>query len=150
LNAPLVLLVSGPAAGGIRGHLEALARGLPPREWRVAAALPPAVRLEAPIPRLPLDLGDRPRPLADARALLSLRAAAASLRPDLVHAHGVKAGLLALAAGLRAPVVVTFHNLWRGGLLTLPARLLLPRAAALVAVSGAVAGSLAAGGARSA
>jgi glycosyltransferase involved in cell wall biosynthesis len=59
----------------------------------------------------------------------------------VIHAHGVKAALLTLLqplTGENSPVVVTFHNLWQGGALTLPLRLLMRRAAAGVAVSEAV------------
>jgi glycosyltransferase involved in cell wall biosynthesis len=51
--------------------------------------------------------------------------------------------LAALPSG-RPPVVVTFHNLWHGGPLTLPLRLLAPGAASAIAVSSAVRDRLAA------
>ncbi len=50
-------------------------------------------------------------PVADARAVLALRRAVAGA--DLVHAHGLRAGLVAAAAvrpGVRRPLVVTLHN----------------------------------------
>jgi glycosyltransferase involved in cell wall biosynthesis len=52
-------------------------------------------------------------PVADARAVLQLRRAIAGA--DLVHAHGLRAGLVAAAARLRAgggrpPLVLTLHN----------------------------------------
>lgn len=141
-----VLLVCGPAVGGMRRHLEALAAGLPARGLEVAVAAPAAVPLSLPVPRYALELGDRPRPAADLAAARALRQAVDVWKPSLVHAHGVKAALLALASlpPDRPPVVVTFHNLWHGGPLTLPLRLLAPRAAAAVAVSRAVGERLAA------
>jgi glycosyltransferase involved in cell wall biosynthesis len=51
-------------------------------------------------------------PLADARAVAGLRAAAGDA--DVVHAHGLRAGLVAALArrlgGARVPLVVTLHN----------------------------------------
>jgi glycosyltransferase involved in cell wall biosynthesis len=145
-----VLLVCGPAAGGMRRHLEALAAGLPARGYQVAVAAPAAVSVAAPVPRFGLELGDRPRPVSDLGALRALRRWVSEWQPDLVHAHGVKAALLTLAAlpSGRTPVVVTFHNLWHGGPLTLPLRLLAPGAASAIAVSSAVRDRLAAYGVR--
>jgi glycosyltransferase involved in cell wall biosynthesis len=79
------------------------------------------------------------------RALQQLRQAAATWQPDLIHAHGVKAALISLLAFpfARPPVIVTYHNRWLGGPLTLPLRLLAPRARASIAVSEAVRRSLA-------
>src|SRR5262249_32649698 len=121
----------------MRRHLEALATGLPPRGLRIAAAVPSAVGLGAPIERFHLELGDRPRPASDLSSLHALRRIARDWRPEIVHAHGVKAALLTLSAFRRGqpPAVVTFHNLWQGGPLTLPLRLVSHRAAAAIAVS---------------
>lgn len=135
-----VLLVCGPAVGGMRRHLESLAAGLPARGFAAAVAAPAMLTLETPVPRFEVQLGDRPRPASDLGALVGLRRAVREWRPALVHAHGVKAALLALGSPLpgRPPVVITFHNLWHGGPLTLPLRLVTLRAAAVVAVSEAV------------
>jgi glycosyltransferase involved in cell wall biosynthesis len=135
-----VLLVSGPVAGGMRRHLEALVSGLLPRGYDVAVATPATVELEPLVAWFPFELGERPRPFADTQALRSLRAAVREWRPEVVHAHGVKAALLALALPLpgRPHVLVTFHNLWHGGPLTLPLRWLASRAAAIIVVSEAV------------
>lgn len=85
-----------------------------------------------------VELGDRPRPPQDLGALLSLRRAMREFRPQLVHAHGVKAALLALLLPSRIPIVVTLHNIWHGGALTTLLRRLLPKAAVTVCVSVAV------------
>jgi glycosyltransferase involved in cell wall biosynthesis len=144
-----VLLVSGPASGGIRRHLEELAEYLPAYQFEPALAAPASLPLRAVLPRFGVEIGDRLRPTRDLLALGALRGAVSEWRPDLVHAHGVKAALLALLLPLprRPPVLVTFHNLWRGGPLTHPLRRLAPRAVA-VAVSAAVRDSLAAAGVR--
>jgi L-malate glycosyltransferase len=149
MNNARILLVSGPAAGGMRRHLEALAERLPGWGSQVALAAPKAIGLTLPGGRFDLDLGDRPRPGPDLGALLALRGIVREWRPALVHAHGVKAALLALLALPQGiPVVVTFHNMWHGGPLTYPLRLLAPRAAAAIAVSSAVGNRLAAWGIR--
>lgn len=145
-----MLLVCGPAVGGMRRHVESLAAGLPGRGFEVAVAAPTAMELGPATARFGLELGDRPRPASDLGALWELRQAVRDWRPALIHAHGVKAALLALGARLPRcpPVVVTFHNLWHGGPLTLPLRLVTQRAAAAVAVSEAVRERLAAHGIR--
>jgi glycosyltransferase involved in cell wall biosynthesis len=141
-----VLQVSGPAAGGMRRHVIGLTEGLPAYGWEVATAAPEGVRTSAAGVGFQLALGDRPRPASDLRAIRSLREVIRDWAPVLVHAHGVKAALVTLLARPAAgpPVVVTFHNLWPGGALTLPLRLLAPRAAAAIAVSEAVRERLAA------
>lgn len=145
-----VLLVSGPAAGGLRRHVDLLAERLPPLGYEVAVAAPDALRLEAEVPRFAVELGDRPRPARDLEALRALRRAAREWKPDLIHCHGAKAALLGLAAlgWSRTPVMVTFHNLWGGGPLTAPLRALLPFAAWSICVSQAVRDSLARSGMR--
>lgn len=139
-----VLLVSGPASGGIRRHLDTLAAGLQGEGMRVALAAPEAFDSAADLVRFDLMLGPGPRPAAALKDLLTLRRAAAQWEPHLVHAHGLKAGLLSLLAfaGGPLPVVITFHNLRGGGAMQPLLRLLIPRAAAAVAVSEAVRESL--------
>src|SRR5690606_34353140 len=47
---------------------------------------------------------------SDARAIGALRRAIAAAGPDVVHAHGLRAGLVAALARPRCPLVVTLHN----------------------------------------
>ncbi|MGV3720138.1 MAG: glycosyltransferase family 4 protein [Actinomycetota bacterium] len=138
-----ILLVSGPASGGLKRHVETLAARLPQWGYHVAGAAPKGV-FSPGVRYFPLDLGDRPRPLADLAAVRQIRRAAKSWQPDLIHAHGIKAALLSLLAFPQAPppVLVTYHNLWRGGPLTFPLRMLAPRSAGAIAVSDAVRDSL--------
>jgi glycosyltransferase involved in cell wall biosynthesis len=143
-----ILMVSGPAVGGIRRHLRTLCAALPAHGAEVAVAAPASLEVDAPHGRFLLALGDAPRPTRDLRALLALRRAVAAWRPDVIHSHGLKAALLTLMASPGPPVVVTCHNLPRGGPLALPLRLLAPRSAALVSVSQAVQARLAALGIR--
>lgn len=136
----LVLLVTGPAIGGIRGHVRTLARLLPGSGWRVIAAGP-----EEPIEEcehVALDLTDRIRPLRDAKALLRLRALIAERRPAIVHAHGARAALFCAASAPPARLLITAHNIWRGGPLTIPLAMALRRAVAVTSVSEAAARSL--------
>jgi glycosyltransferase involved in cell wall biosynthesis len=60
----------------------------------------------------PVEISAGTAPIADARAVAALRRATADA--DLVHAHGLRAGLVAAAArrlsGARTPLVLTLHN----------------------------------------
>jgi glycosyltransferase involved in cell wall biosynthesis len=62
-----------------------------------------------------LDIADRPRPARDLSAVRRLRGLLRRSAPDVVHAHGLRAGAVtALALGRRRPgrrpLVVTVHN----------------------------------------
>ena len=61
-------------------------------------------------------MSDRPRPLADLRAVSTL--GELLRQADVVHAHGLRAGALACLAALGSdvPVVVTLHNAAPSGL----------------------------------
>jgi glycosyltransferase involved in cell wall biosynthesis len=65
---------------------------------------------------LAVDIGDQPRPSRDAAAIVRLRADLAGRQPDIVHAHGVRAGALAALAIAtlqrhgRPALAVTVHN----------------------------------------
>ncbi|QFG26769.1 glycosyltransferase family 4 protein [Actinomadura sp. WMMB 499] len=120
-----VALVLGTAAGGVGRHVRSVAAGLADRGARVVVCGPaetgdrfgfagPGVRFAE------VDLGDRPRPLRDAKAVGRLRALLRGA--DVVHAHGLRAGAFAAAACARPapgplrisrggpPLVVTLHN----------------------------------------
>lgn len=84
--------------------------------------------------------GRRPRDVA--QTVRTLRAAFAASPPALVHAHNVKAALVArLASGRRAPVLVTLHGV-PAGELRLATRILRHCADHVVAVSSHVAAQL--------
>jgi glycosyltransferase involved in cell wall biosynthesis len=65
----------------------------------------------------PVEIAAGLAPVADARAVAALRGLLAGA--DLVHAHGLRAGLVVAAArrlsGLRIPLVLTLHNALPGG-----------------------------------
>ena len=114
VHAPLrVLMIVGPAAGGIGAHAASLVRGLTDEGWQVVVAT-------AALTAARFDLGAHVevawpgrRPMAALRALLRLRRLASGA--DVVHAQGHQAGLVALAvtacSGRGAPpVVISWHN----------------------------------------
>ncbi|NHA67793.1 glycosyltransferase family 4 protein [Phycicoccus flavus] len=109
-----VLLVLGTSAGGVGKHVQGLARLLSGAGHDVVVAGPPAVADTLDLPGLvavvPVPVGARPHPVHDARALATLSAVARGA--DVVHAHGLRAGALAVLAAARGgvPVVVTVHN----------------------------------------
>lgn len=143
-----VLLVSGPASGGLRRHLQLLCDHLPARGVVLELAAPASLRLQGQVPVFALDIGDRPRPRSDLGALMQLLRRVRQVRPAIIHAHGVKAALLSLVAARLIPrkkrprLVVTFHNLWNGGPLTPVLQRLLPGADAVIGVSQAVLAAL--------
>ena len=111
--ARTVLQLLGPSTGGIRRHVGALAAALEARGWRVVTAGPEGVLdgirpVDVTVP-IPSSL----QPIGLTKALGRLRRGQAGA--DVVHAHGLKAGWLAVVSGRfrrhRPPVVVTVHNL---------------------------------------
>jgi glycosyltransferase involved in cell wall biosynthesis len=103
--ADRALLVLGPSAGGIRRHVAVLRDGLRDLGWQVVVAGPAGVLdglggVEHEVP-----IGTSP--VAVARSARTLRTLARDA--DVVHAHGLKAGLCAAASGAR-PRLMTVHN----------------------------------------
>jgi glycosyltransferase involved in cell wall biosynthesis len=117
-----VAFVAGIAAGGTGAHVAALARGCREAGLTVSVLAPPGtLRLltsgsAAPGPAVPLRMGTGPRPDRDGATVARLRGWLAAWQPDVVHAHGVRAGALsAIAIALlrraaRPCLVVTVHN----------------------------------------
>ncbi len=105
--SPSVIELSGPAVGGIRVHVAELTRRLRARGFQVKVAGP--IGLLGTLGQV----DDR----VDVPAGLSLRGlwrASRELRAvegDVIHAHGLKAGWVAVTARPRRPVVLTLHNL---------------------------------------
>ncbi|MGQ0830369.1 MAG: glycosyltransferase family 4 protein [Microthrixaceae bacterium] len=105
-----VLELLGPSTGGIRRHVGQLATSLPALGWRVAVAGPAALEAGSDLPALlpvPVPLGSNPT--AVPRAVAALRRHARDV--DLIHAHGLKAGWVAVLARTGTPIVLTVHNL---------------------------------------
>lgn len=117
-----VLQLLGPSSGGIRTHVAELTRRLRGRGWSVDVACPAGVMADL--------LGDRDHdhdhdkgvhtvtvsdtwgPLAVWRARRQLRPLMAGV--SVVHAHGLKAALVAETIRQRPPLVLTIHNLVSG------------------------------------
>lgn len=129
-----IVQLSGSSAGGVGRHVREVA-GLLAAGGRRPGTLPsptpsdevlvagPAEVLAPLVPQRGLrtavvDITDRPRP-GDVRAALRVRRLVAGA--DVVHAHGLRAGALAVLAllgldgGTRPALVVTVHNLPVGG-----------------------------------
>src|SRR5690242_1046970 len=106
-----VLLVTGPAAGGIRVHLWQLLTCLSALGVEALMAAPPSVVCPPGTCRAQLPIGERLDPLRDLRQVARLTRLRQEWRADVVHAHGYKAAMLASVAGTQ-PLVTTLHNLW--------------------------------------
>ena len=105
-----VAIVLGEVAGGVLAHVRSVAGGLIDTGHTVEVAAPAGV-LDAlaidGVRRVPVRIGVRPDPRADAATVRLLR----GLRDaDVVHAHGVRAGALTALARTGRPVVTTLHN----------------------------------------
>lgn len=121
-----IAYVLGTSGGGTGAHVAMLAEGCAGQVAAVAAYGPAAAgRRFFPGGRItfvPVEIADRPRPVRDAAAVLRLRHLLGRGRPDVVHAHGLRAGALAaLALALPPPrrsgpprprpaLLVTVHN----------------------------------------
>ena len=102
-----VLELLGPSSGGIRAHVAALSGRLEANGWIPEIAGPEGVMDQlwsgvkvVPVPNS-ISGADLPRAVAACRSL--------ARHHDVVHAHGLKAALVAKLAG-GAPLVVTVHN----------------------------------------
>lgn len=120
-----VLQVLGTSTGGIGAHVRDLSRGLVGQGSKVTVAGPAATEdrfaftsVGAGFVTVDIAAGGE---LSSARAVGVLRRLLAENTPDVVHAHGLRAGLVAAwsmrGRGQRRPLVVTLHNaVLRGGL----------------------------------
>jgi glycosyltransferase involved in cell wall biosynthesis len=120
-----VAFVLGTSTGGTARHVRMLAGGAAARGVTVEVFGPArtdedfAFSALAGVEFTPVEIADRPRVRRDLRAIRRLRQLAAAWRPDVVHAHGLRAGALtAIALALVRPtvyqprpaLVVTVHN----------------------------------------
>ena len=140
-----VAYVLGTTAGGTGPHVAMLARGCAGRGMAVQVFgpaetgqrfFPASAAPDGPPGFVVVDIADRPRPAHDLAAVLRLRRLLRGWAPDIVHAHGLRAGgLTALAltgpAGRRKPALaVTVHNAPPAGGMTGLAYAVLERIAA--------------------
>ncbi|WP_309237926.1 glycosyltransferase, partial [Streptomyces albidus (ex Kaewkla and Franco 2022)] len=121
---PHAVQVVDGASAGTGAHVRSLAEGLVARGLRVTVCAPPSAEATYGFTGVgahfaPAPAGAEPEAVAALRRLCS--------DADLVHAHGVRAGLLALTALTvsgrrhRVPLVVTWHH--RGNAAGMRARL---------------------------
>ena len=122
-----VAFVLGTSTGGIARHVRMLAAGCAARgvaaevfgpaqtgrDFGFSDTDPGQIRFTA------VEIADRPRVRGDLRAIARLRRLLAAWRPDVVHAHGLRAGALAAIAvafirptahDKKPALVVTVHN----------------------------------------
>lgn len=138
-----VLELSAQAAGGVRAHIRQVSQLLAKDGHQVLLAGPSNVISPAPgavgggcLRTYQIDIGARPSG-ADLKALRQLKQLATTAQ--VIHAHGLRAGALAVLAVKRLPaakrprVVVTLHNLPVGSASTR----LVGKALQLVVVKGA-------------
>ena len=127
-----MLLVLATSTGGVGRHVQSLATGLVERGFAVTVAGPAATGRVFAFPAyVQVEIGAGPHPVRDLRAVLALRRLAAAA--DLVHAHGLRAGGLAVLG--RGPVVSTWHNTVDGRLGAALERLVARRADVVLAAS---------------
>ena len=130
-----VAFVLGTSTGGTARHVRMLAGGVAARGVTAQVFGPAqtgrdfgfADRADGQVSFTPVEIADRPRVRHDLRAIRRLRRLIAAWRPDVVHAHGLRAGALtAIALAFVRPtvydpkpaLVVTVHNAPAGGGLT--------------------------------
>jgi glycosyltransferase involved in cell wall biosynthesis len=104
-----VVELMGPAEGGIRTHVRELTARLRAQGAEVAVAGPAGALGDDPVDHVV----DVPAGL-DAVGLLTARRQLAGVPGDVVHAHGLKAGWVAVTSRPRRPVVLTAHNVVLG------------------------------------
>jgi glycosyltransferase involved in cell wall biosynthesis len=125
---PRIAYVLGTTAGGTGTHVAMLAQGCAARGMAVRVFGPaetgrryfpglqdPAAGRTGGAPGQPprftaVAIGDRPRPGRDLAAVLRLRRLLRDWSPDVVHAHGLRAGAFAALAGSPGALAVTVHN----------------------------------------
>jgi len=108
-----VLQVLGRSAGGIARHVAHITEALDGDGLSVDVAGPTDLPVAMPKPIIPFDIPDGPR--GHARAVRRLRSYLHQGDYDVVHAHGLRAGIDAALAARRAnqPSLLTVHNLVR-------------------------------------
>ncbi|MGN6301510.1 MAG: glycosyltransferase family 4 protein [Angustibacter sp.] len=112
---PRVLLLLGTSGGGVGRHVRALAASLVEAGAEVHVAAPAAVEEEfdfvgAGAGFTAVEIRERPHPRGDLKVVGTISRLAEDA--DVVHAHGLRAGGLAVLALRRSsvPLAVTLHN----------------------------------------
>jgi hypothetical protein len=102
-----LLMVVRPSEGGAFGHVARLSSELVRRGHQVAICGPHKSRvdLDPGVELIFVEMGQPIRPVHDARALARLARVVRNWRPDLIHVHGSKAGVLGRLARFANPAV---------------------------------------------
>lgn len=125
-----VLLVLATSTGGVGRHVASLAAGLEALGHDVTVAGPASSRAVVDRPSYEVvEIGSAPHPGRDAVAVARLRVLAREA--DVVHAHGLRAGALAVLTP--RPVVVTLHNAVTGRVAAVLERLVAHRSRVVLA-----------------
>ena len=126
MTAQRIAYVIGTTTGGTGRHVAMLAEGCAARGLSVTVFGPAGTKsLFRAVPFGAVDIGSRPRPARDAAAVRRLRGLLADFAPDVVHAHGLRAGAAAALAlrrtgrGRRPALQVTVHNAAPAGIASL-------------------------------
>jgi glycosyltransferase involved in cell wall biosynthesis len=109
VTAPVIELV-GPAVGGIRAHVIELTRRLRRDDVEVVVAGPRGVLGTEVGVDVDVDVPRGASPTGLLRARRQLATALADSGAEVVHAHGLKAGWVAVTSRPRPRVVLTAHN----------------------------------------
>lgn len=109
-----VALVLASSTGGVGQHVVSLVRGLVAAGCRVLVCGPAATDEQfgftpAGADFHPVEIPASPGP-QDSGAVRALRRVLAASDADVVHAHGLRAGLVAALARPSVPLIVTLHN----------------------------------------
>ena len=113
-----VAFVVRPAEGGMKTHLLALLAGLDTTRFTPVVLCPQGTPIYKDVERtgvrvIPLNIVDGLKPISDVKAALALRKILKELKPDIVHIHGAKAGLVgryAVMSKRRPKVILTYHS----------------------------------------
>jgi glycosyltransferase involved in cell wall biosynthesis len=110
-----VLLLLGTSGGGVARHVRGLAASLVQAGHAVTVAGPRQTEADFHFTGVgasfvAIEMRDRPQPLKDVRAVRAVRDLTGHV--DVVHAHGLRAGGIAVLAlrRSRVPLAVTLHN----------------------------------------
>jgi glycosyltransferase involved in cell wall biosynthesis len=108
-----------PAEGGIKSHLLTLLAGLDRSRFEPVVIGPPDTSLfdelvESGCGTIPLDLTGDLSPVRDLKSIARLRGILRRLKPDILHIHSAKAGLVGRIAAStllhRPKIVLTMHS----------------------------------------
>ena len=103
-----ILQVFRPRDGGTFGHVRVLATELTRRGHEVAVCGPSGEGFDVPL--LEAEIPRAPTPARTLAATRAVGRAYRSFRPDLIHAHGAQAGVVARLTRAAAPGVPLVHT----------------------------------------